>query len=383
MTRDSFCFWVLAILPGLLHPFLLAIYFLRFRERKNLITLLLNRSVQQVSAVSPRHNERVKQQEEWQGRLDLDIPSYALPVAIASVLSIGASIVMLLMRVKPNENHYVPNFVFAFAQLATPAAVAGFAGAYIWGLYDFVDRFRILSMPTHALHMIWFRLLLGPVMGGYAQQLMAKDFAPVLVFALASVPVQSILKWMQDTASQRFAIGGQGPVVPPKWELVQGLTPDILARLNEVGVTSVAHLGNQDPVSLLRRTNIEWRNILDMMDQAYLASYIIEGIEKLRSSGIRGSIEMAVLWQRLESKDPIEQADAQAVVKAVAGALQIGEPEVRNLARNLWEDPQVDRIWSLWWNREDSEHRGPGPDNRTQSGERDPSLASRAASIGG
>ena len=344
-------FWLLALLPGLLHPFLLFIYFRRFDERKRLIALLLDRSVK--SGPPAAMPERWKQHEEWQSRLDLNGTAYVLPVVITSLLSVVGAVV-IFDRYFAGHNYFgLPAAVFDFTvKIPTLAAIAGFVGAYVWGLYDFVDRFRILSLPPSALHMIWFRIVLGAVLGAFSEQIIVKDFAPFFAFALASIPVPSLLKWVQDTASQRFAIGGQTPVVPPQWELVQGLTPDIISRLNEAGVSSVAHLGNQDPVRLMRSTNIEWRNVLDMMDQAYLASYVGKDIEKLRAKGIRGSIEMGTVYQRFRDPDPRRSSNAAEVMKSLAADLGIDEASVQNLARNLWADPQVDRIWSLWFDRD-------------------------------
>jgi hypothetical protein len=361
-------FWTMAIIPGLLHPFLFCIYYIQFGKRKELVARLLERSARRSDSVV-RQRAGLRQKQEWQGRLDLALASYIFPILIASVISIAATVVMLSLNVQTNVLRLSP-LLWEYTRIATPAAVAGFAGAYIWGLYDIVDRFRTLSLLPAALHMIWFRLLLGPVMGAYAQQLLAKDFAPVMAFALASIPVPSLLKWMQDTAAQRFAIGGAAQVVSPKWELVQGLTPDIISRLNEAGVSSIAHLGNQDPVRLLRLTNIDWRNILDMMDQAYLATYIDDGINKLRARGIRGAIEMAVLWDRLHDADAVTSAGALAVIQAIGTDLGKEETGVTNLVENLSEDPQVQRVWSLWSQPEDDQEVGAEPPDRTPEAER-------------
>jgi hypothetical protein len=340
-------FWALALIPGLLHPLLLWIYNIRFGERKSLVARLLERSGTGDGSV-PVRRAGLKQKEEWEGRLDLGLRTFVPPVCISALISTAAAVVILAAHL-PNNDLRLPPSLLAFAKLATPAAIAGFAGAYVWTIYDFVDRFRTLSLPAGALHMIWFRLLLGPILGGYAAQLLNKDFAPVFSFALASIPVASLFKWMQDTASQKFSIGSQSSSVPPKWELVQGLTQDIVARLNEVGVSSVAHLANQDPVNLLRLTNIEWRNILDMMDQAYLATYVDDAIGKLRAKRIRGAIEMAVLCERIKHGDAATSANALAVIQSIAPDLGKDEASVRNLVQNLAEDPQVQRIWSLWW----------------------------------
>src|SRR5262249_8563603 len=148
------------------------------------------------------------------------------------------------------------------------------------------------------------------------------------------------------------AIGGQQPTAPPLWELIQGLTPDVIARLNEVGISNVEQLANEDPISLLQRTNLEWRTVLDMMDQAYLATYVEQKIAKLRAKGIRGSIEAAILWGRLQSADQNVQSSAKALIQALVTDLDTSESAVMNLLQNLWEDPQVDLIWSLWFDRD-------------------------------
>jgi hypothetical protein len=361
---STLIFWALALIPGLLHPLLLWIYNIRFGERKSLVARLLERSGTGDGSV-PVRREGLKQKQEWEGRLDLGLRTFVPPVCLSALISVAASVVILAAHL-PNNDLRLPKALLDFAKLATPAAIAGFAGAYVWGIYDFVDRFRTLSLPVGALHMIWFRLLLGPILGGYSAELLNKDFAPVFSFALASIPVASLLKWMQDTASQKFSIGSQSSNVPPRWELVQGLTQDIVARLNEVGVSSVAHLANQDPVNLLRLTNIEWRNILDMMDQAYLASYVDDAIVKLRPKGIRGSIEMAVLHDRVRKGD----ANAVAVIQSIAPDLGKDEASVKNLVQNLAEDPQVQRIWSLWWQPDAGDQpsdKGPPPPLRTDA----------------
>jgi hypothetical protein len=372
---STWAFWLLAILPGLLHPLLLWIYFLRFRERKDLIKVLLDRSV--ASGSASNRGEREKQKEEWKDKLDLNVPSFVAPVTITSLISIAGVVVIFDKHFGSANLLGLPTALFDYTRtIPTLAASAGFAGAYVWGLYDFVDRFRILSLPPSALHMIWFRLILGAVLGNFTEQLKAPNFAPVMAFALASLPVPSLLKWMQDFASQRFAIGGPVTPQPPKWELVQGLTPDIIDRLYEAGVTSMAHLGNQDPIRLLRGTNIAWRNILDMMDQAYLASYVGDSIDKLRCKGIRGSIEMAIFWQRGMSNDDRTSSDAAALVKSLAPDLGKDEVAVRNLARNLWEDPQVDRIWSLWWDRDEAGRPAAGTETGARAdGKRDEAQA--------
>jgi hypothetical protein len=91
-----------------------------------------------------------------------------------------------------------------------------------------------------------------------------------------------------------------------------------------------------------------------MMDQAYLVIYIGEDIKKTRPKGIRGAIEGAVLWGRFVRGDPETRAYAEALMTSLAKDLEIELADVKNLLRNLWEDPQVDLIWSLWFERDEA-----------------------------
>lgn len=61
-------FWTLAIIPGLLHPFLLFAYFLRFGRRKKMIDSVLRLSAEHSNRPAVRQ-EGAKQMRNWQGKL--------------------------------------------------------------------------------------------------------------------------------------------------------------------------------------------------------------------------------------------------------------------------------------------------------------------------
>jgi hypothetical protein len=64
----------------------------------------------------------------------------------------------MVVAVSSSSNNALalPAALFEFIKQTPAAASAGFAGAYLWSLYDFTDRFRILNLPTNALHAMWF-----------------------------------------------------------------------------------------------------------------------------------------------------------------------------------------------------------------------------------
>jgi hypothetical protein len=338
-----------ALLPAVLPPLLVALYFRRFDQRKLQIAGLLSTSWQKRAL----RRETDVRREEWKNKLDLDLAAYLYPTGIASVLTAFGT--LLVFARFPGSSSPLPDVLVGIARNAPASAVAGFAGAYLWSLYDLVDRFRVLNLPVGAVHLVWFRLIFGPLLGTYVQQLglFGATFSPISIFMIMAFPVADITKWLRDFASQRFSIGGPPPTAPPLWELVQGLTPDVINRLNEVGVSNVEQLASQDPIELLRKTNLEWRTVLDMMDQAYLVTYVGDKITNLRAKGVRGAIEAAILWGRLQNaRDPKAQATAGALILSLATDFGTTEDAVKNLLQNLWEDPQVDLIWSLWFDRD-------------------------------
>ncbi|HEY1304777.1 MAG TPA: hypothetical protein VGF24_14540 [Vicinamibacterales bacterium] len=342
----GFLFWLLTLVPASLFALLLYAYTRRFSHRKELIrSLLTNSNAIGKYSVAFRASVDMRS-EEWRRRLDLDIEAYLYPIALSTVLTFGAMVVLIS---KYSQNALgLPQPLLLFVQQTPTAALAGFAGAYLWSLYDFTDRFRILNLPINALHGMWFRMALTPIVACFAQALIKDTFVPMLGFGIGMLPVATVMSWVQDTARQRINVNA-GKEVEPLWEHIQGLTPDIIARLIEASVTSAAHLANQDPVSLLRRTNIEWRNVLDMMDQAILLTYVGPALEKLRPMGIRGAIEAAILYGRF--KTSAGDTEALQSIEAFAGAIGVKPDVARNLLHNLFEDPQVDLIWSLWFDR--------------------------------
>ena len=67
----------------------------------------------------------------------------------------------------------------------------------------------------------------------------------------------------------------------------------MIDRLNEAGISNVQQLAFTDPLRLLVRTNLDWKVILDLVDQAFLALYVGAKIVELRSLGIRGAVELS------------------------------------------------------------------------------------------
>jgi len=99
---------------------------------------------------------------------------------------------------------------------------------------------------------------------------------------------------------------------------------------------------------LLLRTNLEWKTILDIIDQAILFDYFGDKCERLREFGIRGSIELASIQDDLTNDDATVRAQCELLLASVALRLEVEEVAVRNAIRNAYEDVQVELLWDLW-----------------------------------
>jgi hypothetical protein len=137
-------------------------------------------------------------------------------------------------------------------------------------------------------------------------------------------------------------------VEQPTLHLIQGMTPAMLQRLQNEGFEAAEHLAGADPFKLLLRSNLEWKVILDIIDQAILIGYVGEKIAKLRPLGIRGAIEVATVHDPLNDADRKVKEEANRLVSAMAASLDVPEPGVVNLVTNAYEDVQVNLIWDLW-----------------------------------
>jgi len=120
-------------------------------------------------------------------------------------------------------------------------------------------------------------------------------------------------------------------------------------------------------MKLFLKTDKEWTVIIDLIDQALLFDYMGDRLSILRSMGIRGCVELAVIHDCLlkgRSREGHGEVDKQtALVETLCKKLEWSIPETRNLIRNLLEDGKVILLWQLYFgsfsnHTEDEEQRG-------------------------
>jgi len=226
-------------------------------------------------------------------------------------------------------------------------------GAYVLNLYDMLKRYRTADLYPACLHFNWLHMIVAAFLGPLLSQAFAPAVGSVVAFGIGIFPLKDCLETAKDYAVKRLQLTATAAVAEgPTLNKLQGLTQEVIDRLEEEGISSTVHLAYADPVKLLLRTNISWVVLIDIIDQALLFNYLGDKIATLRSLGVRGSIEMAAIAERLDGDNQEEKRSASVAAGLVAKRLQFTDDEALALIRTLKEDGQVDLVWELYTHTE-------------------------------
>jgi hypothetical protein len=148
---------------------------------------------------------------------------------------------------------------------------AGFWGAYTWGLYDLIVRFRSRDFTPAFAHSMWIRLLTSSLLAGFLGTAGRFGQNPLVDFGIGSLPTVEIVRWIQSFSRRHLGVRQQiEHAESPTLHHLQGATQTVINRLGEEGIESAHHLAYADPFLLYLRTNLPWVTIIDLIDQAVL-----------------------------------------------------------------------------------------------------------------
>lgn len=264
--------------------------------------------------------------------------SYLFGIAMNLAVSIGVTACIAAWAKIPLN---LPTSLELLAQKTSPTFSFAFAGAYIWNLYDLLKRYRSVDLTPAAFQFSWLRLLGACIVGPLISAGAAEGIKNVIAFGVGVLPLQSIFEYFADAASKKIGTTSQKPAAGPTLHNLQGMTADSIERMDEERIDSTATLAYSDPIKLFLKTDMEWVVIIDVIDQALLFGYIGDKLSTVRPIGIRGSIEAAIIYQRLRFGDDKEAEEANALIAILAQKLELSVPETLNLLRTMWEDGQV------------------------------------------
>jgi hypothetical protein len=355
---------VLAFLPCLFYPVVCVAYYRVLAYKQRQIGNILSHPGVANAFAQTRTSKTVltpgadpaKAVESLFG-LKYDWHSYVFPVA-ANMILLAIAIMICLIDIGLSPGF--PAVVQEKLRFLPVAFFAGVAGAFIWGVYDLLDRYGDVSITPLAFHLLWLRLLAAAVMSSLVQYLAATSITPLVAFSIGAFPVQTLSDFVRGIAKDKIKLSNTESVAqPPNLQALQGTSEKTIEQLGGECIETTQQLANTEPIKLLLETNLEWAVILDLIDQAMLHMYVGDKLNDLRPLGIRGSIEFASIYSDLHSGRPEDHARGQAMCSRVAEKLdQHDGVAVEWLAATLWLDPKVKYIRQLWFGESQPENDG-------------------------
>jgi hypothetical protein len=254
-------------------------------------------------------------------------------------------------------------FSFAGVQLGLPSQLqsflvgnayardvaAGGIGGLVWGIYELCERYRSGDFPPDALFTLGARLLVLGGVGAVVGVIVNDRLAWPVAFGLGVLPTPAVRSYIADRTRKALSIANpsDAPAMPPLTAL-QGWNTELSEKLARAGISSIQELACSNQFQLFLRSNLEWRVILDLSDQAMLILYIGEAIERLRPLGIRSAVELADINWSKDDQDFFGDLTPAQSIQSIASALGMEEQSVQLLIVSLSGDATVNFLGALW-----------------------------------
>jgi len=279
--------------------------------------------------------------------------TYILPVTMTALVTLALMLVVLAkteVDVRTSMILPVPREFIDVLRLVPGSVIAAGVGAWVWGAWDVIKRYRTGDLLPESMHYIWLRIL---ITGALGYLLVNGATAPLqlgLAFGIGIFPLRTVWRAVLGrTGGGLRSPAATTPADRPNLQHLQGATETFIHRVGEEGINSTEHLAHADPVKLLLRTGLPWKMMLDMIDQAILFNYVGNRISKLREMGIRGAIELANVGDSIAGLNgDDERKRGKKLLGHIADKLEIKEDGVHNLIHAVGNDPQVTFVWGLW-----------------------------------
>jgi hypothetical protein len=236
--------------------------------------------------------------------------------------------------------------------------IMSLAGAYIWAIYEILTRSRSQDLAPTDLSELTLRLVAAiPI--GYAFSLLALDGKEGLfAFIAAAFPLRDVRLFMRQRAMKKLEVetrkNESRALEGHLGKVLDGLSDETLARLEELGIITYMDLAYANPVRLMARTGYSLRHILAWIDQALLAVYAPQQKLTLSQLGIQCSLDArefyeAHCWNPATKKERDWANDAS--VKALASGVRLEPLLLVEILREVHVDPHVEFLNTIWYSR--------------------------------
>ena len=255
--------------------------------------------------------------------------------------------------------------------LSIPARLPGtiimaLIGGYIWCVFQIIARGRSWELSPDDLYGIDLGLLAAiPV--GIAFSLVTADvygLRSFMAFSASAFPLRDVQRLFRQFAMRKAlepsdkspsaTISVSRPAELHLGTAIEGLSDETLARLSELGVSTVLDMAYCDPIKVMVQSGFALPVIIDWVDQSLWALYAGELKSKINKLGIRCSLdacEFVDLHLRDEKgeKRATLEGDDKAALDALAQAMGSDPILLKDLMFRINVDPQVLVLRRLWY----------------------------------
>ena len=298
--RLPFWSWLLGLLPSLLvahHAMYLAWVKARSVPQRQDRPIRLT-GTRLAEALGPAIESMVEESEQYFGASSLAI-RFGIPALLNAV--VGLTVVYVL---------YDQRDLLAWVQLPSDlGAHRGALGAYVYCVFHLGERNFQHDISSGCASWCAIQLAMGPLLGAlvyYAWKPDSQSSAVPLTLQVASFLAgfapRMVMRYA-DKAARRLFTSAQATATVPLLQ-IPGVTEAIEDRLNEEGIDDVHALAMASPIRLLRNTPFDKRQVVDLIDRAFLMVALPEHWRALQNMGIPGAIDLAWHSRQCSGDDP-------------------------------------------------------------------------------
>lgn len=337
--------FIIAFLPSLVWLLLSIAYYKKSRSRFNMITQWMEKV--RFNYEKAHLTDVSNKSTMFETRLESVLFAHFFTILLFYILALSAianlaNLNLLIFNVEIKKVLFFLNFLNIVNYIAI-------LGAYIWGLLEYINHFKNLDWTPTKQHLIWIRVIIVIFISTLFIGTTNEFTTYIIAFGLGTIPTDTFYVWIKEKTSEKIGLKYQDVITKPNWELVDGITPNIINKLAIVNIENPSHLANSDPFIIHSRTNISWKILLDLIDQSLLYIYFKNNITKIQNLGFRGAIDIVYLYKKfIERDDDYDFQNLKDSLKLISKEIELEFNILINVLDNMYEDNQINFIWEFW-----------------------------------
>ncbi len=231
-----------------------------------------------------------------------------------------------------------------FPETMSESVIMALSGAYVWGIWEIIERVRERNLTPSEIRDLCFRWLVAIPVGHAFSLIAIEGYEPSFAFAASAFPLKSLQRYLREGNLKKLGIASETSATSQQrlHTSIEGVSDVMAARLEELNVYTVLDMAYSNPIRIMVKTGVPIRTVLDWMDQALLRVYASEQRPILLKFGMRCSIDICEFVA-------LHIADQDASMKDLAEKLDMSHSTLTDFLHRIAEDPQVRCLYYLWY----------------------------------